>query len=542
MNYTPFNYNSLYQINQPKNKSYISKINKYKNSRSKIPIKQVYNNYNSISKLKNINNSIDDENKILYNNDLKSYQIYNTSYNNSIIKNYRFNSFGHLSLDKSKPEMNIMINNGIIKNIIVNKKNKDKIPIKINRIQNNKQSHHNNFYNNFNKIKEKLYNDYNRTFQKVNQNMIIRKYNENSNFNSALKKNNKIFEFKSFNGKKLLKNNKINNNNKIKQIPIGNNYNSQRRNSYGNDININYNNNLKNNNNINNYIINNYKTNNNNIINNQNKKNTIYKADNFFSKTNIYETKNNNIIKDNILLFEYKDNNMPKKIKMNNNTQINKHQSFNKNNLLNNNKLYNYTENNILKNNYNLISSSSSSDFSNELSALAEDIINIQKQNKIKNKINKKNNLKEININKNLEKDFNINKENKKNTIESTEDNFDLIDQIINKANLEEKNKKNRKIIFELEKNEYINYKPKEKVIKNDKKMEYYFTLLKSKIKLNPIIKNFEKKEIRINNNYILNENLEEYEMLGDLYNIFYLKDINDLDNKLKNNIDNLIK
>ena len=539
MNYTPFNYNSLYQINQPKNKSYISKINKYKNSRSKIPIKQVYNNYNSISKLKNINNSIDDENKILYNNDLKSYQIYNTSYNNSIIKNYRFNSFGHLSLDKSKPEMNIMINNGIIKNIIVNKKNKDKIPIKINRIQNNKQSHHNNFYNNFNKIKEKLYNDYNRTFQKVNQNMIIRKYNENSNFNSA-SKNNKIFEFKSFNGKKLLKNNKINNNNnKIKQIPIGNNYNSQRRNSYGNDININYNNNLKNNNNINNYIINNYKTNNNNIMN-QNKKNTIYKADNFFSKTNIYETKNNNI-KDNIL-FEYKDNNMPKKIKMNNNTQINKHQSFNKNNLLNNNKLYNYTENNILKNNYNLISSSSSSDFSNELSALAEDIINIQKQNKIKNKINKKNNLKEININKNLEKDFNINKENKKNTIESTEENFDLIDQIINKANLEEKNKKNRKIIFELEKNEYINYKPKEKVIKNDKKMEYYFTLLKSKIKLNPIIKNFEKKEIRINNNYILNENLEEYEMLGDLYNIFYLKDINYLDNKLKNNIDNLIK
>ena len=540
MNYSPFNYNSLYQINQPKNKSYISKINKYKNSRSKIPIKQVYNNYNSISKLKNINNSIDDENKILYNNDLKSYQIYNTSYNNSTTKNYRFNSFGHLSLDKSKPEMNIMINNGIIKNIIVNKKNKDKMPIKINRIQNNKQSHHNNFYNNFNKIKEKLYNDYNRTFQKVNQNMIIRKYNENSNFNSA-SKNNKIFEFKSFNGKKLLKNNKINNNNnKIKQIPIGNNYNSQRRNSYGNDININYNNNLKNNNNINNYIINNYKTNNNNIINNQNKKNTIYKADNFFSKTNIYETKNNNI-KDNIL-FEYKDNNMPKKIKMDNNTQINKHQSFNKNNLLNNNKLYNYTENNILKNNYNLISSSSSSDFSNELSALAEDIINIQKQNKIKNKINKKNNLKEININKNLEKDFNINKENKKNTIESTEENFDLIDQIINKANLEEKNKKNRKIIFELEKNEYINYKPKEKVIKNDKKMEYYFTLLKSKIKLNPIIKNFEKKEIRINNNYILNENLEEYEMLGDLYNIFYLKDINYLDNKLKNNIDNLIK
>ena len=550
INYSPFNYNSLYQLNQPNNKSYISKINKYQNTRSKIPIKPVYHNYNSISKLKNINNSIDDENKILYNNDLKSYEIYNTNYNNSIIRNYRFNSLGHLSLDKPKQEMNIMINNGIIKNIIVNKKCKDNMPIKIIRIQNNqnsKQNHHNNFYNNFNKIKEKLYNDYNRTFQKVNQNMIIRKYNEYSNFNSA-SKNIKTFEIKSFNGKKLLKNNK----NKIKQIPLGNNYHSQRKNSYGYDINISNNNNLKknisgnyylnNNNNINNYNTNNYKTNNN--ILNKNRKNTIYKSDNFFSKTNIYETKNNNI-EDNILLFGYK---------VNNNTPLNKHQSFNKNNLLNNNKLYNYTENNVFKNNFNLISSSSSSDFSNELSALAEDIINIQKENKIKNKINKNNNLKEINIksnkplnknnsiNKNLEKDFNSNKENKKNTIDSTEENFDLIDQIINTANLEEKNKKNRKIIFDLEKNEYIKYKSKEKVIKNEKKMEYYFTLLKGKIKLNPIIKNFEKKEIMINNDYILNENLEEYEMLGDLYNIFYLKDINDLDNKLKNNIDNLIK
>ena len=129
----------------------------------------------------------------------------------------------------------------------------------------------------------------------------------------------------------------------------------------------------------------------------------------------------------------------------------------------------------------------------------------------------------------------------KKKIEDSTEENFDLIEQIINETNLEEKKKKNRKIIFETEKNEYINYKAKEKVMKNDKKMEYYFTLLKSKIKLNPIIKNFDKNEIKINNNYISNENLEEYEMLGDLYNIFYLKDINDLDNKLKNNIDNLI-
>ena len=590
INYSLFNYDSFYQLNQSNNKSYISsKISKYKNNRSKIPIKPVHHNYNSISKLKNINNnSINDENNF-YKTELKSYELLNNNnnnnYKNSIIRNYKINSFEHLSLDKSKPGMNIMINNGIIKNIIVNKNCKGKIPIKINKVQ-NKQNHHNNFYNNFNKIKEKLYNDYNRTYLRVNKNnIIIRKYNENLNFNSA-SKNMKATEFKSFNGKKLLKNNNNNLNsnnnfNKLKQIPLGNNFNnySQRRNSYGNDINI-YNNNLKKNinenyNRKNNIIPNNYNTNgnrnkninnnmNNNILN-QNKKITIYKSNNFFSKTNIYETKNSNL-RDNILIFplneQIKYNNSSKisktKIKINNQnincTPLNKHQSFNKNNLLNTNKLYNYTEDNLYK--VNLISSSSSSDYSNELSALAEDIINIQKNNK-----RKKNDLKEININKkpnnrnqklikeninkNLTKDFNTQnekeKENKKKIEDSTEENFDLIEQIINETNLEEKKKKTRKIIFETEKNEYINYKAKEKVMKNDKKMEYYFTLLKSKIKLNPIIKNFDKNEIKINNNYISNENLEEYEMLGDLYNIFYLKDINDLDNKLKNNIDNLI-
>ena len=89
---------------------------------------------------------------------------------------------------------------------------------------------------------------------------------------------------------------------------------------------------------------------------------------------------------------------------------------------------------------------------------------------------------------------------------------------------------------------EYINYNLKEKVLTNYKKIEFYLTLLKSKIKFDSIIKNFDKKEIKINKEYILNENLEEYEILGNLYNIFYLKDINDLDKKLKDNIDSLVK
>ena len=154
-----------------------------------------------------------------------------------------------------------------------------------------------------------------------------------------------------------------------------------------------------------------------------------------------------------------------------------------------------------------------------------------------------------FNINKNLEKVFDspkkektFLKEEKNKNNESTEENFDIINEIINKADLEEKNKKGRKIKFDFDKNVYINYNQKEKILTDNKKMDFYYTLLKSKIKINSIIKNFDKKEIKINKEYELNENLEEYEILGDLYNIFYLKDINDLDKKLKQNIDCLVK
>ena len=154
-----------------------------------------------------------------------------------------------------------------------------------------------------------------------------------------------------------------------------------------------------------------------------------------------------------------------------------------------------------------------------------------------------------FNINKNLEKVFDspkkektLKKEEKNKNNESTEENFDIINEIINKADLEEKNKKGRKIKFDFDKNVYINYNQKEKILTDNKKMDFYYTLLKSKIKIDSIIKNFDKKEIKINKEYELNENLEEYEILGDLYNIFYLKDINDLDKKLKQNIDCLVK
>ena len=531
----PYNYNSLKQLNANNNKSKIYK--KFKNSRSKIPFQTTFHNYNynSISRMNNYNTS-------------NGRDTFYSNYSMSNNKNGRIQSLEQLSIDKNRPKMNIMINNKIIKNIFVNKNPKYKILNRNNNIISNNtkkiQNPINNFYNNINKIKQKLYNDYNLTYQNINEYNNTNNNNINySNINSA-SKNIKTFVYKNFSGKKLLKSD-----NKKKQIPIQKNYysnnkniniNTQRGNSYG------FNNNNITNNNI---IYENY--NRNNKIMNQNRKNIkLYQASNYYSKTNIYETEYNNIRDQINLNLNYNNinnnnnNNIPSKIsytkiKSNNNNanRISKHKSFNEQMILNNKGTYQKTEiNNINNNNNNLISSSSSSDISNELSLIAEDIINVYKKQKIIKK--EKNDGK--NISKNLEEDFN--KSLKKNNIDnSTVENFDLIDEIINKADLEEKNKKNRKIKFDLEKNIFIKYNPEEKLLLDNKKMEFYFTLLKSKIKFNPVIKNFNKNEIKINKDYTLCENLEEYEILGDLYNIFYLKDINDLDKKLKNNIDNLV-
>ena len=509
---TPFNYNSLKQLNINNSNNIKSKIyNKYKNSRRKIPIKTTFHNYNYNSISKNNNNyNINDNNinirNTFYSNDntnkkLKTFNFSISNSKNSIIRNGRIKSLEQLSIGKNNPRMNIMINNRVIKNIFVNKNPKYEILNNINSYNYNKKNPNlmNNYYNYISKTKENIYNDYNLTYENINNSNNI--YNPNninySNINSACK-NIKTFANKNFSGKKLLKSG-----NKKKGIPVSKNYSnikglkSQRGNSFSLNNNI--------------YKFS-YNRNNNNIMN-HNKKNI------------------NNNIRDQIFSFPTEvdcdnDNNKQTKIsytkiKSNNDKKIIKHKSFNEQILLNNNRLYLNTEINNVHNN--LISSSSSSEISNELSLLAEDIINIYKTEKRKNKRKKR--IKKI----------------KKEINESTE-NFELIDEIINKADLEEKNKKNRKIKFDLEKNVLIKYYQKEKIVENEKKMEFYFTLLKSKIKFNPVIKNFDKNDIKINKEYILNENLEEYEILGDLYNIFYLKDINDLDKKLKNNIDNLMK
>ena len=168
---------------------------------------------------------------------------------------------------------------------------------------------------------------------------------------------------------------------------------------------------------------------------------------------------------------------------------------------------------------------------------------------------NKSNIINEINIKKNesnIDLVHELKKNNKKEESELLNDDFLLIEQIMNEAEKEEKNKINRHIKFNLDDNIYINYNSNDLITKkiiykknekieskdDDKKMDIYYALLKSKTKFNPIIKKFEKDKIKINEDYELNENLEEYEILGDLYNVFFSKEINLLEHNIKKSID----
>ena len=536
-----FNFNSLKQTMHYSNdnnniKNYKTKILKL----NKVIIKpnfgydylnlKINNTYDTTDRQgslyrKNMNNDFG-----FNNNDLMTYNSNMQNYKNYIVNNGKIRSLGNLSYNqKIKPEMNIMINNGIIKNVYLNKNKKNN-----NYFYNNtavQQNHTSNFYKSINQIKNKIYNDYNLTLNNINNNTTPNKF--------------KIYKYQNLNDKnRITKNNKIN---KIKQIPTGKNdyfniYRTKNKNKNQQSKRINS---YCNNNNINNNI---YDI-------NIKKSNGLYNCNNFYSKTNIYENRNNNI-----------RNNYAIPIPRYNNNIVDHHHSVNNiiSSINNNKDLTKYlnTENNDIKNiNNNPLISSSDSNSSNELSALADDIIKYRflyyrdKKPLIKNiSYNLKKNFNKEKINNNIinnkakenkiinkKDESNNNKNNNNNEDKSTDENFDLIDQIINQAELEDKNRKNLHIKFDLEKNKYIDYNLKEIISKNSsKKMEFYLALLHSKTKINSILKNFDKKDIKINKNYMLNENMEEFEILGDLYNIFYLKDINDLDKNLKKDINDI--
>jgi len=581
---------------------------------------------------------------------------YNNNINNSSMKrkgrrhlstNGRFISSDNLSYDTYNPEMTVLINNGIIKNMFLNKKSTKNSYLK-NKIS--KNINNNNVKNNsylFQFHKPKIYKSINERKSSFNTNNLINKAYYNVN------KLNTTPNFENIDNGQI--NNEYFNKTKTKPKIIVEKYILNRNNYLPNDLsNIgNSVNNSKKKNikiiqkNYGNYYDNSVKMNKSKNV--RVDKNNIYKRKHFYHRTDMYNDLGNNPIKPMPILYMQKYSYEPQKKRKiilysnNNNNKINK-------NRINRNQSYNNIINKQIKNhnkNESLISSSTSSD---NLSALADEIMNIninknsknmlnmnnsvnydkKIKNKIKNrsknlsdiKINKKRKIKSsvipmninnffispfkpkinnndisntikkknkdlkavintnitLNQNENIEqknnKKVNIINEinNKKNEFgsglthvlkqdnkkeESNEhlnDDLLLIEQIINEAENEEKNKRNRHIKFNLDDNIYIHfnsndlitkkiiYKKNEKIeSKNDdddKKMDIYYALLKSKTKFNPIIKKFEKDKIKINEDYELNENLEEYEFLGDLYNIFFSKEINLLEHNIKKSID----
>ena len=648
-NNTDIKLNKISLIKQKQNNNY--NLQKLLSYQSKNQIKSVINKkaFNRLAQSNDINNIT---NSFIFdhsNNETKNkfcIQKHSKSNINNLLMmqkrrrhlstNGRIISCDNLSYDTYNPEMTVLINNGIIKNMFLNKKSSKNSYLK-NKIYKNI---------NYNKIKNNCY-----IFQ-FHKPKIYKSLNERE---SSCNTNN-------FNNKDYINLNKLNttpnceyinygqicneyfNGTKTKPKIIFGKYILNRNNYMANNLsNINYsvNNSNKKNTKIiqNNYYDKNIKMNKSKKI--RVDKNSIYKRKHFYHRTDMFNNDlNDDPLKPMKILYMKKYSYEPQKeskIIQNSNNNNNK-------NRINRNQSYDNIKNKQIKNhnkNESLISSSTSSD---NLSVLADEImkININKSSKQRinmnnsvnydKKINKKIKVKSTNlsdikinkkrkikssvipmnvnnffispfmpnannndlnnkiksINKDLKEVTNTNvtlKKNKKleqkdnnksnifneinnkknegnidlvhefkinNKKEESNDDFLLIEQIMNEAEKEEKNKRNRHIKFNLDDNIYIHfncndlitqkiiYKKNEKIESKDdnKKMDIYYALLKSKTKFNPIIKKFEKDKIKINEDYELNENLEEYEILGELYNVFFSKEINLLEHNIKKSID----
>ena len=201
--------------------------------------------------------------------------------------------------------------------------------------------------------------------------------------------------------------------------------------------------------------------------------------------------------------------------------------------------------------------------YNSKTNPLKNDIIN--KKSKIKeNTIIKKNktitlrNQEKISKNiKKIKKKYNIiNNSNikikKQSTTSSEEKNEKLLNQIISETESKQKDKGQFHIKFNLENNTFIKYnqndlinlcsytdKQNKKIFHKQFDNKIYNEILKSKISLIPIIKkNYNINNFKINKNYKLNENLEEKEIIPDLYLENNNVDVKSLEKTLKRSIE----
>ena len=156
----------------------------------------------------------------------------------------------------------------------------------------------------------------------------------------------------------------------------------------------------------------------------------------------------------------------------------------------------------------------------------------ITKKSEISPLIKKENNSKNKKRNINTNINNSNNKIRKQSTTSSEEKNEKLINQIISETELKQKEKGKFHIKFNLEKNTFINYNQNDliqiclytdsqnkEIIHKQFDYNIYNEILKSKINIIPIIKkNYNSKNFKINKNYKLNENLDERDIIPDLY------------------------
>ena len=344
---------------------------------------------------------------------------------------------------------------------------------------------------------------------------------------------------------------------------------------------------------------------NNNTLIAPNINNEINNINNQFNTTNINEQKKRNNLGDNINIphksntiendYQYMNNNMNNiktfkdfnNNKNNNMNNIKTFTDFNNNKINNNNQIYNlnnqnYSINNVIKKNSNelkytdstikdlLSSSNNIYNHNNNNKSYKEPnkrfnkvaMNDIDNKNLLINKIkNKKNNIinnniinnvSANNINNNYLNNNNINKNldiNNSNITQINPNNY--LNNNLSKSNILTKNKKH--ISFNLNNNVYIKFRKDDLITSSqitttsgevynhfEKNMNLYKNELKM-IKPKPIIKTFLAKDIKINQNYILVENLPERQILPELYDDFEEDDIKSLEKSLERSVDKIL-
>jgi len=283
----------------------------------------------------------------------------------------------------------------------------------------------------------------------------------------------------------------------------------------------------------------NINTNNNKINTNNNNKKIDNNKKQIDKKIKINQNRNNKNIKKNNLILNTKKT--PNTISYKKNKQITQTTEKSATNNLHQNSIQHKKDDpkkfiaSTSLTNSNILQKNKSKIKSNKIPNKDKNTINTTNNSYLKNKNSKKakqNKSKKKNDKSNIYKKAQNNRSRKQSITSQDERDDILINQIITETESKQRQKKNLHIQIKLDNNTYIKYNQndliKNSIYTNNKNENIshrqfddliYNEILKSKFNLIPIIKkNFNAKNFKINKEYKLNENLEEKEIIPELY------------------------